>query len=149
MSTDARTAGWISGETANVTLFWALCLEVSSACLCFSHRLWSMGSPISPVLWPLTPSCNLWLLAPSQEPSKCILSVLSLWLLCVSAVYISLWWQYNTVCTDNCCTMLCCLCKTVPFSLFKSGIGLVCNHVHNCKSCKQTQYIQSLEGNTI
>lgn len=37
-------------------------------------RRWSMDSLISPVLWPLTPNCNLWPLGQSQEPSKCILS---------------------------------------------------------------------------
>lgn len=48
-----------------------------SLCLCFSLRRWSMGSPISPVLWPLTPSCNLWPSGQSQEPSKCILFIIS------------------------------------------------------------------------
>lgn len=35
-----------------------------------------MGSLISPVLWPLTPSCGLWPSGQSQEPSRCILFVI-------------------------------------------------------------------------
>lgn len=53
------------------------CYCLSSVCLSlrlsFSYRLWNMGFHISPALWPLTPSCNLWPSAQSQEPSKCIL----------------------------------------------------------------------------
>lgn len=44
-----------------------------SVCLAHCPRRWSMDSLTSPVLWPLTPNCNLWPSGQSREPSKCIL----------------------------------------------------------------------------